>query len=405
MKAEKDLSKIIEIKEKKEKAKDPYSIRVTVLLVIVASIMVAMVYMICAGIVLVNLPDDYKESYEITISVEDKIYVEWDNILYINNNGKKELNYPLMFKVLFLLLSGFAVFMIMYYKLMDKTSRQIKQMKQSLDFIAEGEFDFVIDDSGDNEIAWIARNINDLSKRVERLIEAEREIEKTKNELVVSIAHDLRTPMTSIKGYLDLINNKELDEEARKKYTQIAYEKTLRLETLVEDLFTYTKFSLGQYSTNFTQLNIMRLLEQLVDEFYPQFMENELECDFLAENGDYLINADGELLARLFANLLSNSVKYGKDGKRITVEALANEKYVEIKVINYGKVIPKKDLERIFDKFYRLENSRNASTGGTGLGLAIVKQITDIHNGRITVTSDINGTIFTVRIPKEESDV
>lgn len=401
MKDEKELEQIIKSKEKKVE-KQPYSIRVKGLVIVVTSMMVALVYALCIGILFINLPDDNKESYEITISVDETINVEWDKVLYINDNGKKVLNSSLIIKVIFLVVSSIAVFLFIYYKLMEKISLQIKQMKQSLDFIAEGEFGFVIDDSGDDEIAWIAKNINDLSKRVEKLIEAEREIEKTKNELVVSIAHDLRTPMTSIKGYLDLINTKELDEPTRKKYTLIAYEKALRLETLVEDLFTYTKFSLGQYSTNFSRINIMCLLEQLVDEFYPQFMENDLECDFHCENGDYFIDADGELLARLFANLLSNSVKYGKDGKRISVNMAADKSDVTIKVTNYGKIIPKKDLDKIFDKFYRLENSRNASTGGTGLGLAIVKQITDIHKGSIDVDSDINGTVFTVRIPKED---
>ena len=141
-------------------------------------------------------------------------------------------------------------------------------------------------------------------------------------------------------------------------------------------------------------------MEQMINEFYPLFQESQLEYEFVTKQNCILVMADGDMLARAFSNLLGNAVKYGKDGKniRVHIHTNVNEQTVSILVINYGKVIPEKDLEYIFDRFYRVESSRSEITGGSGLGLAIAKRIIAMHDGTIEASSSLEVTIFEVKL-------
>ena len=231
------------------------------------------------------------------------------------------------------------------------------------------------------------------------VMDREREAERSKNELITNVAHDLRTPLTSIRGYLQLLkSNQDLDPETRNNYIRIAYEKTIRLQDLIEDLFGFTKLSYGKLSAHPEPLDLVKLLEQVADEFYPSFESAGLAFEFRSSVRSIEMVGDGQLLARLFANLINNAIKYGKDGKRVHLLIDYEAPLVTVRVINYGQVIPADKQEKIFEKFYRLEQSRNSSTGGTGLGLAIAKNIVDLHGGMISVSSDLNGTVFQVQL-------
>ena len=215
--------------------------------------------------------------------------------------------------------------------------------------------------------------------------------------MITSVAHDLRTPLTSIIGYLDLVSkNENLTEAGTKRYIEIAYNKSKRLEKLIEDLFAYTKFSYGQVVMEQSEIDMIKFINQLVDEFYPSFQESELDYDFTANTTSAFVIADGNLLARAFANLISNAIKYGKDGKSVNLKLIKETDKIIVSVINYGKVIPEKDLENVFHRFYRVEGSRSSETGGSGLGLAIAKSIIELHGGTVAVRSDFEGTIFDV---------
>jgi len=146
------------------------------------------------------------------------------------------------------------------------------------------------------------------------------------------------------------------------------------------------------------QVDIIKLLSQLLEEFYPSFAEKNLTYELSSNVPAQVITADGNLLARLFDNLINNAIKYGADGKRILVKVHAEEEIVTVSVVNYGRVIPEQELPLIFNKFYRVEQSRSTSTGGTGLGLAIAKNIVEMHGGSIQVASDLQGTVFTVKL-------
>ena len=303
--------------------------------------------------------------------------------------------------ILILVVFGIGVFTLSFWLLQRKSFVYIDDILHAIKKISSGDLNTNIDVRGDNEFSEIAANINKMSEEIRVLMESERHNEKSKNEMITNIAHDLRTPLTSILGYLDLINKRELTEDTKKEYLKIVYEKSKKLQDLIESLFSFTKTNSSKLVLKIDKIDIIKLLCQLMEEFYPNFEDKSITCSVNTNIDSYVIDGDGTLLARLFDNLINNAVKYGADGKRIDVKIIAENNIVKIAVINYGKVIPQDELPLIFDKFYRVDQARNSSTGGTGLGLAIAKNITELHHGVIEVTSDLGGTVFSVTLPKE----
>ncbi len=298
-------------------------------------------------------------------------------------------------------LLGVMVFSVTFLLLQEKTLIYIEKISHAVRDISEGDLNTTVDVIGDDEFSSMAENLNKMVEDIRRLMDKEREAERTKNELITNVAHDLRTPLTSIIGYLELLSGKTsapLPLEVQKKYMDIAYGKSKRLEKLIEDLFGFTKLNYGKISMRVSKVDIIKLLGQLLEESYPNFSNKNLSYELQSNVSAKVIMADGNLLARLFDNLINNAIKYGADGKRVLVKVLASAETVQVSVTNYGYVIPPEELPLIFDKFYRVEQSRSSHTGGTGLGLAIVKNIVDMHGGDITVKSDLNGTVFTVTL-------
>ena len=301
--------------------------------------------------------------------------------------------------VLVYVVSGILLFSVTFLLLQEPSIRYISHISDAIQNISEGDLNTTIDVIGDDEFSSMAANLNKMAEDIRQLMEKERESERTKNELITNVAHDLRTPLTSIIGYLELLaGNTRIDPEMQHKYIEIAYGKSKRLEKLIEDLFGFTKLNYGKMSMHVAQLDLVKLLGQLLEEAYPNFAEKNLSYDLQSNVPAKMISADGNLLARLFDNLIGNAIKYGADGKRVLVQIFAGEEVVTVSVTNYGYVIPSDELPLIFNKFYRVERSRSSSTGGTGLGLAIAKEIVDMHGGTIGVTSDLNGTVFTVKL-------
>ena len=244
-----------------------------------------------------------------------------------------------------------------------------------------------------------------MEEELSRHIEMEKSNEQSKTDLITNIAHDLRTPLTSILGYLDLIkNNQSANDEMKAHYLEIVYNKALRLQKLIEELFGFTKLSYGKMNMKLITLDLVQLLSQLLEENYPNFEKNDLSCDFSSNVKSLYIDGDGDLLFRLFDNLISNAIKYGAEGKMIKLRLRKEKQFVRVTVLNFGYIIPEKELPLLFDKFYRVESSRSLSTGGTGLGLAIVKNIAEMHHGYVEAKSDLSGTRFIVTLPLEYRD-
>ena len=323
---------------------------------------------------------------------------------YIQQSGKVSalvhfiLGQHLAVVILYVLL-GIVIFSVTFMILEEPGIRYLGRISDAVQSISQGNLNTEVDVTGDDEFSAMAANLNKMSSDIRKLMDKEREAERTKNELITNVAHDLRTPLTSIIGYLELLaGNTQIPQEMQHKYIEIAYSKSRRLEKLIEDLFGFTKLNYGKIAMHIGQIDIVKLLEQLLEEAYPNFEEKNLSYDLQSNVPAKIISADGNLLARLFDNLIGNAIKYGADGKRVLVKIHGAEDTVTVSVTNFGRVIPADELPLLFNKFYRVEQSRSATTGGTGLGLAIAKEIVDMHGGTIRVASDLNGTVFTVKL-------
>ena len=323
-------------------------------------------------------------------------------VTYLVESGNQLASFTGIFRmgtattILYVLL-GIAIFSFTFLLLQRKSLQYIGKIASAVQNISEGDLNTEVEVLGDDEFSMIAANLNRMEEEIRELMDKERESERTKNELITNVAHDLRTPLTSIIGYLELLSKGiPLTQEMQQKYIEIVYTKAKRLEKLIEDLFGFTK--VGKVSMNVGTVDIVKLLGQLLEEFYPSFAEKDLIYELVSNVPAKTITADGNLLARLFDNLINNAIKYGAEGKKVLVNVLAEEEIVTISVTNYGHVIPADELPFIFNKFYRVEHSRSTQTGGTGLGLAIAKNIVDMHGGTISVTSDLNGTVFMVKL-------
>ena len=323
---------------------------------------------------------------------------------YIQQSGKVSalvhfiLGQHLAVVILYVLL-GIVIFSVTSMILEEPGIRYLGRISDAVQSISQGNLNTEVDVTGDDEFSAMAANLNKMSSDIRKLMDKEREAERTKNELITNVAHDLRTPLTSIIGYLELLaGNTQIPQEMQHKYIEIAYSKSRRLEKLIEDLFGFTKLNYGKIAMHIGQIDIVKLLEQLLEEAYPNFEEKNLSYDLQSNVPAKIISADGNLLARLFDNLIGNAIKYGADGKRVLVKIHGEEDTVTVSVTNFGRVIPADELPLLFNKFYRVEQSRSATTGGTGLGLAIAKEIVDMHGGTIRVASDLNGTVFTVKL-------
>ncbi len=307
--------------------------------------------------------------------------------------------------LLVMLFFGFLFFMMYFLFFTRRITRDMTYISKKILEIASGDMkeDIRIDIDREDELGEIAHQVGRMSKEIKRLMKSERETLQANKDMITCVAHDLRTPLTSIIGYLQLATEREkYSVDERQKYAHIAMRKAERMQGLIEELFSYTKLMSGEITLHRDNIDIVKLVEQLVEEYYPLFMENELECTLSSNIDGLTIYADGELMARAVQNLISNAIKYGKDGKSVEIETRLSDDIFTICVTNYGVVIPKESLNHIFDKFYRVEDSRSTQTGGTGLGLNIAQEIIVLHGGNIEVASDMNGTRFMIELPLDE---
>lgn len=222
--------------------------------------------------------------------------------------------------------------------------------------------------------------------------------EQKKNDLVMYLAHDLKTPLASVIGYLDLLRDeKEISDELREKYISISLEKAERLEELINEFFEIARFNLSDITLQRSKINLTRLIEQLAYEFKPMLSDKDLTCNIEAEN-DIMIDCDGDKIQRAFDNLLRNAVIYSFENSEIKIAVRTAPDCISIEFTNHGNTISKGNLERIFEQFYRLDAARGTN-GGAGLGLAIAKQIIELHGGTIVAESENNLIKFTVTLP------
>ena len=226
-----------------------------------------------------------------------------------------------------------------------------------------------------------------------------KENEQKKNDLIVYLAHDLKTPLTSIIGYLSLLDEeKNLSTKQKNKFIKIALEKSSKLEELINELFEITKYNSETLTIKKERLNLTLLINQVIDEFYPILKEQNKKINFSPEK-DFFTKADSIKMARVFNNLIKNAINYSYENSEINID-IKEEKDLIITISNKSKTLTPNELDKLFDKFYRVDYSRNTKLGGSGLGLAIAQEIIKLHGGEITVKSENEETSFTITLPK-----
>lgn len=290
---------------------------------------------------------------------------------------------------------------VVYWRLIRRYRQmQLRHVIEELHYIADGHFDHRIPFVVKTDLQKVIDSINALVDSTVASMEEERQIEQSKDDLITNVSHDIRTPLTSIIGYLGLLKNSELNED-QTKYIQIAYDKALQMKALAEDLFEYTTL---RSSTNnklvLALLHVNSMLEQVAAGFELEAEKKNIAFNVVTRPRDLVIDADAKMIVRMLNNLISNALKYGRGATEINLIAnKVNNEFVELRVENNGEQIPKKSLQKIFDRFYRVESSRNLKTGGTGLGLAITKSIVDLHGGNIKCQSTSELTSFIIQLP------
>ncbi len=248
--------------------------------------------------------------------------------------------------------------------------------------------------------------LEDIAARLElartsalRQLEAQRNQERRQRDLIVYLAHDLKTPLTSVLGYLELLRDGgDLPEELRERYTGVALRKAERLEELINEFFDIARFSLTQLELEKRSVDLTFMLEQVVSEFGPEFATRNIACNLELPRKLPCL-CDPDKLARVFDNLLRNACFYSDPDSAVKVAGAVEGSEIVLTFENAGRTVPREKLDRLFEPFYRLDASRASSTGGAGLGLAIARQIAELHGGTLTADSAENRIVFTLRLP------
>ena len=286
--------------------------------------------------------------------------------------------------------------LVLLYRLLKKVFGYIDEVGKATEDLVNKDVEYI---ELPDELEEIQKRMNHLKRESEKNEKLAKENEEKKDELIVYLAHDIKTPLTSMIGYLSILD--EIDDMPKKKqknYISIALDKSYRLEDLINELFDVARFNSEKIVLEKEELNLNLMLEQIIDDFYPTLREVNKSIK-LNYDEPISINGDSDKLSRVFNNLIKNAISYSKEESEIVINLKKDNNNAIVEVINKGKQISKEKLSKIFEKFYRLDSARTSRTGGSGLGLAIAKDIIELHNGTIIAESNEEETTFRVTLP------
>ncbi|GGE60274.1 HAMP domain-containing sensor histidine kinase [Priestia taiwanensis] len=361
----------------------------------------------------VNSPPLYKRIYDVH---EAKLNVKEEQFVYgiLPFSKEKEEYYIILAKenkgvfvagrvtTPSLLVFMFVLTLVFYYVLTRKKLAQISLLAKSMEQIASGNLGYKIPRQSNDQLGDLAEHINTMSEQLHKAMEEERRSQKMKQELITNISHDLRTPLTSIIGYLQLLKEKQYtSEEERNNYINVTYRRATNLHILVQDVFDYTKLLNNETMIQTEEIPLHYFLEQIVEEYYP-ILGEDISLETIFSNEECTVSLDTQKMVRVFENLLTNAVKYSEKSTPLVIATEIVDKYVRISMTNYAEPMKEEEIARLFDRFYKKDTAR--STEGSGLGLAIVKSIVELHGGKVLIES--KNRLFTVHvtIPCERID-
>ena len=294
-----------------------------------------------------------------------------------------------------MLITAIAFFVVLFRFSLTWFMKYFNEIAEGVELLAEESENKIV---MCHELEFMEDTMNQVKDRLEKRAKKVQEAEQRKNDLVVYLAHDIRTPLTSVIGYLNLLEeNPDMTTAQKAKYVHITLEKANRLESLINEFFEITRYNLQTVPLKKERIDLYYMLIQMADEAYPQLNGRGKRIEIRARE-DITVYGDADKLARVFNNILKNAIVYSEEDSTISISAEMLFSESVIRFENAG-IIPQDKLESIFEKFYRLDDARSSDTGGAGLGLAIARDIVTLHGGTVEAQSSKDQTVFTIRLP------
>ncbi|MDU0204847.1 HAMP domain-containing sensor histidine kinase [Paenibacillus sp. PFR10] len=299
-----------------------------------------------------------------------------------------------------------VIFILSFFMLTKRVVKDLVTLEEGLQLISEGNLQHRVSIYREDELGRVALGINLMTQKLEQQIQKERDLEKSKIDLITGVSHDLRTPLTSIIGYLDLLrNNSFRDQNEYERFVENTYNKAIHLKKLIDDLFEFTRLTTSNIQLSLKLLDVHQLLDQMLFEFEPFAQENGIRI--IKKIGDSPVNTliDSGKFARAIDNLLMNALKYSVKPGSICILLKSDEQRLYIEIENQGHPLTHEQERRLFDRFYKVDHSRSSEgiQAGSGLGLSIARNIIELHGGTIKLIHTNGIYIFTIAVPFRNS--
>ncbi|MBS5950355.1 MAG: HAMP domain-containing histidine kinase [Clostridium sp.] len=330
------------------------------------------------------------QRYDVSLDGKDYNLLIW----------REKVGNEIFIKIILVISSSFLLSISIIYFYAFRKAKYIGKLTEGINEFSYGNLDYRIIEKGNDELEFLAKGMNYMAENLKNSIELERNQEKLKSELITNVSHDLRTPLTSIIGYLQLIDNEKTIENDKKRYTKIALNKSYKLKELIGDLFEYSKLQSNTVDINKSNVNIIEIIEQSIGELYIEAIKRNITFNKKYDYSNITLNIDSMKIGRVFENILSNSIKYGLENSSVLIDINESVEEVIISIENEIEQESLEDVDKIFNRFYRGNESRNSEVSGSGLGLAIAKSIVELHNGDIYAECCENTFKIYVKIPK-----
>jgi signal transduction histidine kinase len=304
--------------------------------------------------------------------------------------------------VLYGAIVAIVIALIVAYFVSQSITSPIRDMKETAQRIAKGDFSKKVRIKSRNELGDLAKSLNTMSDELQQKIENLKQMDRIRTDFVANVSHELKTPLTLIKGYIETLEDKAIDNRQQaKRFISIIKEHAERLGNIIDDLLTLSELELSKNSIHKTEFDVKSLLDDIALGFGHALTAKRQTLEMNTQGGDFKINADRDKVEQVLVNLLDNSIKYTKEDGHIDVSLFAQEDSIKITVEDNGAGIPKEHIHRVFERFYRVDRARSRQLGGTGLGLGIAKHIVLAHKGEISIESEVKkGTTVRVTLPK-----
>ncbi|MEC3630538.1 HAMP domain-containing sensor histidine kinase [Bacillus velezensis] len=333
-------------------------------------------------------------SFFVSLGMMSLIIFSFYKITGLTNVSVRSSYVTILIEYFAALLTFIAVFLL----LVRKKISYLKRITESVHHIANGKLGLTIRIESRDELTQLAQHINYMSEELESKFEHERELERAKSELISNVSHDLRTPLTSIIGYLDLLKKEQYNSKAQfQEYLETIYSKSQRLKYLIDELFEYTHLSSPDVILNRSKTDLSALLEQITGEYIPMFEKEQLTVRKSITEEHVPVCIDIEKMVRVYDNLFMNALKYSIKPSEFFINLELKDEKAILQVSNKAE-IPADDINQLFERFFRGDKARTGHQG-TGLGLAISKRIVELHSGRIHADYSGGWLRFTVEHP------